>query len=207
MCLKFVENQQRQQIIPPPIVISHPLNAMMKPTERNLSFYLSEFDEKRLAEESHSTELSEEPYRTNFRKDYSRLVHCPSFRRLAGKTQLYPGQESDFFRNRLSHSMEVAQIAKSISTRLNNTQLFSDGSKLDLDTDLVEFAALAHDIGHPPFGHQGEEALDQCMLDFGGFEGNAQTLRILTKLEKKLLLDIDSAPKGIASNGEDIRLD
>lgn len=121
--------------------------------------------------------------RAHFRRDYARLVHCAAFRRLQGKTQLFPGGESDFFRNRLTHSIEVAQIAKGISIRLNakTPQLI----KQKINTDLVELAALAHDIGHPPFGHNGEHALDECMADHGGFEGNAQTLRIITRLEKR----------------------
>jgi len=162
---------------------------MIRPN--NNSFYLAEYDEKRLAQEPQYNELGDEPYRSNFRKDFARLVHSPCLRRLTGKTQLYPGHESDFFRNRLSHSLEVAQIAKSIAIKLNSTGVFPNGNSFDLNTDLIEFSALAHDIGHPPFGHQGEEALDQCMLDFGGFEGNAQTLRILSKLEKKFLVDIN----------------
>lgn len=136
------------------------------------------------------TGLETEPYRTPFRKDYARLLHSASFRRLQGKTQLFPGIDSDFFRNRLTHSLEVAQVAKSIATRLNATvPYFSAGGngvpRTALDTDLVELAALAHDLGHPPFGHNGEDALDHCMRECGGFEGNAQTLRILSRLEKK----------------------
>ncbi|MBO1852104.1 dGTP triphosphohydrolase [Burkholderia cenocepacia] len=119
---------------------------------------------------------------SEFRRDYARLVHCASFRRLQGKTQLFPGIESDFFRNRLTHSMEVAQIAKGIATQLNQSGALSDQQ---INTDLVELAALSHDIGHPPFGHNGEYALDECMREFGGFEGNAQTLRIVTRLEKR----------------------
>ena len=129
---------------------------------------------------------SSNSYRSHFRKDYSRLVHSPAFRRLQGKTQLFPSMENDFFRNRLTHSLEVAQIAKSIALKINKKNSKKTTSKIELDTDLVEFAALAHDLGHPPFGHQGEEALDKLMLDFGGFEGNAQTLRLLTKIEKKI---------------------
>jgi dGTPase len=126
---------------------------------------------------------TESDYRSPIRRDYGRLLHSPSFRRLQGKTQLYPGIESDFFRNRLTHSLEVAQIAKTIALRLNHTYFHS--SKNKIDPDICEFAGLAHDLGHPPFGHQGEEALDEIMRDAGGFEGNAQTLRILSKLEKK----------------------
>lgn len=123
------------------------------------------------------------PYRSDFRRDYARILHCPSFRRLQGKTQLFPGIESDFFRNRLTHSLEVAQVAKAIALRLNlEHDYFKDNP---IDVDLIEAAALSHDIGHPPFGHTGEKALDDCMKDKGGFEGNAQTLRILARLEKK----------------------
>lgn len=123
-------------------------------------------------------------YRSPFRRDYARLIHSPGFRRLQGKTQLYPGIESDFFRNRLTHSLEVAQISKTIAHYINKTFLVNDTSN-KIDLDICEFAGIAHDLGHPPFGHQGEEALDECMREFGGFEGNAQTLRILSKIEKK----------------------
>lgn len=123
--------------------------------------------------------------RNPFRRDYGRLIHSPAFRRLQGKTQLYPCAESDFFRNRLTHSLEVAQIAKSIALRINANELAKHSPNSKINTDLVEVAALAHDLGHPPFGHNGEAALDECMREFGGFEGNAQTLRILSRLEKK----------------------
>ena len=126
-----------------------------------------------------------EPYRTPSRQDFARLIHSPAYRRLQGKTQLFPSHESDFFRNRLTHSQEVAQIAKSIAIRLNNQEKFLKPKSMKIDTDLVEFAGLAHDIGHPPFGHNGEKELDKQMLEYGGFEGNAQTLRIISRLEKK----------------------
>ena len=125
----------------------------------------------------------ESAYRSAFRRDYARLLHCPAFRRLQGKTQLFPSVEHDFFRNRLTHSLEVAQIAKSIALRLNHRHSYFSDNPIDLD--LVETAALAHDLGHPPFGHNGERALDDCMKEWGGFEGNAQALRILACLEKK----------------------
>lgn len=128
-----------------------------------------------------------EPGRGAFGKDFARLLHAPAFRRLQGKTQLFPGVESDFFRNRLTHSLEVAQIACGIAARLNATAVatvFPGGS---IDEDLVEFAAIAHDLGHPPFGHNGEQALDELMREHGGFEGNAQTLRILVAVERKLV--------------------
>lgn len=122
-------------------------------------------------------------WRSPFRRDYARLIHSSAFRRLQGKTQLFAGLESDFFRNRLTHSLEVAQIAKSIALKLNGTQF----KQAPLDLDLVELAGLAHDLGHPPFGHTGEDVLDELMRREGGFEGNAQTLRILCRLEKKLV--------------------
>lgn len=140
-------------------------------------------------------------YRTTFRRDLARIIHSHSFRRLTGKTQLFPNYESDFFRNRLTHSLEVAQISKSIAIKINN-QIESkvkelnrnnelseklDATSMKLDLDLIELAGLAHDIGHPPFGHQGEEILAEKMKDHGGFEGNAQTLRILSKIEKKII--------------------
>lgn len=135
--------------------------------------------------------------RPPFRRDFARLIHSPAFRRLQGKTQLFPGLESDFFRNRLTHSLEVAQIAKSIAIRINQTTLKGKTRSDKIDLDLVEFAGLAHDLGHPPFGHNGEKALDECMRDFGGFEGNAQTLRILARLEKKgAAINPFSGPKG-----------
>lgn len=143
--------------------------------------------------------------RTAFRRDYGRLLHSPSFRRLQGKTQLFPGHESDFFRNRLTHSLEVAQIAKGIAQKINKTVKEFQDEPIDLD--LVEFAGLAHDLGHPPFGHNGEKALDDCMKLYGGFEGNAQTLRILTRVEKKSQRHHDEKNVcGISLTGVDRRL-
>jgi dGTPase len=128
--------------------------------------------------------LLAESYRTPWRRDYARLIHSPSFRRLQGKTQLFPGIETDFFRNRLTHSLEVAQIAKSIAIKLNY-ELEKKNYEPFINPDVAEFAGLAHDIGHPPFGHFGESVLDEKMKNCGGFEGNAQTLRLLAKCEKK----------------------
>lgn len=147
------------------------------------------------------TNKADDHFRSAFRRDYARLIHSPAFRRLQGKTQLYPGHESDFFRNRLTHSIEVAQIAKGITLMLNYQNSFLKDDPINCD--LVEFAALAHDIGHPPFGHNGERALDDCMKTTGGFEGNAQTLRILSILEKKET----SGPmfEGISEAGDDHR--
>jgi dGTPase len=122
-------------------------------------------------------------YRDDYRRDYARVLHSPSFRRLEHKTQLFPGNESDYFRNRLTHSLEVAQIGKTVALKLQK-----ENPELDIEPDVCEIAGLMHDLGHPPFGHNGEKALDSCMVHFGGFEGNAQTLRIISKLEKKELL-------------------
>ncbi len=138
-----------------------------------------------------------EPYRTPARKDYARIIHSPCFRRLQGKTQLYQGYESDFFRNRLTHSLEVAQISKGIAIKLNYEHKELSSNPIDLD--VAEAAGLIHDLGHPPFGHNGEDALDECMMKLGGFEGNAQTLRMLARLEKKEL----NCPKIV--NGVDQR--
>ncbi len=154
-------------------------------------------DLSRVASEA-ASDLPDEEYRSDFSRDFARVLHSPSFRRLTGKTQLFPNNETDFFRNRLTHSLEVAQIARSIANRLNHLY------DINIDLDLVSFAAISHDIGHPPFGHQGEEALDDCMRNSGGFEGNAQTLRILTKIEKKLY--DPECPSGIAPNGLDQRV-
>lgn len=111
--------------------------------------------------------------RTAFSRDRDRIIHCGAFRRLKYKTQVFVYHEGDNYRTRLSHSLEVAQIARSISRVLG------------LDEDLAETLALAHDLGHTPFGHAGEDALDACMKDFFGFDHNAQTLRIVTKLEHR----------------------
>lgn len=159
-------------------------------------------DHSRIRKEEEEADVG----RTSFRRDYGRLLHSPSFRRLQGKTQLFPGHESDFFRNRLTHSLEVAQIAKGIAQHINSTNEAFKDNKIDLD--LVEFAGLAHDLGHPPFGHNGEHALDDCMKKNGGFEGNAQTLRILSRVEKKVQRaeGDDDDICGITSKGVDRRL-
>lgn len=149
---------------------------------KHLEFYRAQDWRRETAEPKSS---NSEPYRSSSRRDYARLLHTPAFRRLQRKTQLFPGEESDFFRTRITHSFEVAQIAKSIALRLNYLIREQGYTTTGIDTDLVETAALAHDIGHPPFGHTGEYALDECMKNYGGFEGNAQTLRILTRVEKK----------------------
>lgn len=128
-------------------------------------------------------------WRHDVTRDYGRIIHSASFRRLQGKTQVFPGHESDFFRNRLTHSLEVAQIAEGIADRLNHVETYLQSSPIN--GRLCAVAALVHDLGHPPFGHNGERALDDAMRKFGGFEGNAQTLRILSRLEKKIGSDDD----------------
>lgn len=111
--------------------------------------------------------------RSNFQRDRDRIVHATAFRRLKHKTQVFISPGGDHYRTRLTHSLEVAQIARALARALR------------LDEDLTEALALSHDLGHPPFGHAGEEALDACMADFGGFDHNDQTLRILVKLEHR----------------------
>lgn len=123
--------------------------------------------------------------RTEWARDYGRLIHSAAFRRLQSKTQVLGLGESDFYRTRLTHSMEVSQIGVGIIRHLKNTDLPEElKSSLLPSTALMSTICLAHDLGHPPFGHGGEVALNICMRDYGGFEGNAQTLRILSKLDK-----------------------
>jgi dGTPase len=113
--------------------------------------------------------------RTPFARDRDRIIHTSAFRRLKEKTQVFVAHEGDHFRTRLTHSLEVAQIARSLARALR------------LDDDLAEAVALAHDLGHPPFGHAGEEELDICMAPFGGFDHNVQTLRVVTELEVRYI--------------------
>ena len=118
-------------------------------------------------DESHPT------YRNEYQRDRDRIIHSAAFRRLEYKTQVFVNHEGDLFRTRLTHSLEVAQIARSIARELR------------LHEDLAEAIALAHDLGHTPFGHAGQTALNNCMKDLGGFEHNLQSLRVIDKLEQK----------------------
>jgi len=112
-------------------------------------------------------------YRSEYQRDRDRIVHCGAFRRLEYKTQVFVNHEGDLFRTRLTHSIEVAQIGRSIARTLN------------LNEDLTEAIALAHDLGHTPFGHSGQDALNACMRDYGGFEHNLQSLRTVDVLEER----------------------
>src|SRR3989440_10125018 len=113
------------------------------------------------------------PTRNDFRRDCDRIIHSTAFRRLKHKTQVFVFHEGDHYRTRLTHSLEVAQIARALARALG------------LDEDLAEALALAHDLGHPPFGHAGERQLDECLRSYGGFDHNVQTLRVVTLIERR----------------------
>ena len=132
----------------------------------------NQFDEERIV-----TELPKRHGRRAFARDKARVLHSAGLRRLAAKTQMMSAGADDFPRTRLTHTLEVAQIGREL------------GEALGCDPDLVETACLVHDLGHPPFGHNGEEALHKASLDIGGFEGNAQTFRLLTRIESKTIRD------------------
>ena len=114
----------------------------------------------------------ESAFRSCFQRDRDRIIHASAFRRLKHKTQVFIEHEGDYFRTRLTHSIEVAQVARTIAQALG------------LNQELTEAVALAHDLGHPPFGHTGEEALAELMAPYGGFDHNAQAIRIVTSLER-----------------------
>ena len=144
----------------------------MMTEHRGLAPYASHGPQSRgrlLAEDDGRAPTSRSP----FQRDRDRIIHSGAFRRLKHKTQVFVYHEGDYFRTRLTHSLEVAQIARSMARALQ------------LNDDLAEAVALAHDLGHTPFGHAGEEALNECMKKFGGFDHNIQTLRIILLLENR----------------------
>lgn len=143
--------------------------ALIKPVTGDLAPYAT------IASQSRGRHVDEMESRTRspFQRDRDRIIHSGAFRRLKHKTQVFVYHEGDYYRTRLTHSLEVAQIARSLSRFLG------------LDEDLAEALALAHDLGHTPFGHAGEDALAECMRGYGGFDHNAQTLRIVTRLEQR----------------------
>ena len=135
--------------------------------------YLQNFAIKSINSRGRLYKESENTIRSPYQRDRDRIIHSTSFRRLKHKTQVFVNTEGDHYRTRLTHSMEVSQIARTIARFLG------------LNEDLCETLSLAHDLGHPPFGHAGEEILKECMYKYGGFDHNIQTLRIVTFLEKK----------------------
>lgn len=152
---------------PAPVKRAEPLSEML--AADGLAVFASR------PEQSRGRQYAEAPSKTrgDFERDRDRIIHSQAFRRLKFKTQVFVYHEGDHFRTRLSHSIEVAQVARSLSRLLK------------CDQDLAETAALAHDLGHTPFAHVGEDALAECMKPYGGFDHNDQTLRVVTKLEKK----------------------
>lgn len=147
-----------------------------------MNTFYSAFDTENLHPRAQARSSTDTEHRTPFQIDRDRILHSAAFRRLQGKTQVFYSflvGDYDFYRTRLTHSLEVAQVGRSICAWLQKTRTELSQSA-GIDGDLVEAACLAHDLGHPPFGHTGERALHRLMAPYGGFEGNAQTLRLLT---------------------------
>jgi dGTPase len=137
------------------------------------SLYLAAYAMKSFQSRGRMHKETEHPYRSSYQRDRDRIIHSAAFRRLEYKTQVFVNHEGDYYRTRLTHTLEVSQIARTIA------------SALRLNTDLTEAVALAHDLGHTPFGHAGEEALDELMISAGGFNHNLQGLRVVELLEEK----------------------
>ena len=135
--------------------------------------YLKPYATKSINSNGRIYKESENNFRSPYQRDRDRIIHSSSFRRLKHKTQVFVNTDGDHYRTRLTHSMEVSQIARTISRSLS------------IDEDLAETLALAHDLGHTPFGHAGEDALNDVTKEWGGFDHNAQTLKILTDLEHR----------------------
>lgn len=154
------------------ILTNHPFNP----------FYNEKDIERHINTENAKQRVS---IRDDFERDFGRVIHSAAFRRLQSKTQVIGINEGDFHRTRLTHSLEVSQIARGIATTLNEKNMIFKEIESKIDISLIEAAALAHDLGHPPFGHQGERALNKCMRAFDlNFEGNAHTFRLLTSREE-----------------------
>jgi len=141
------------------------------------NLFYNEFDFERLKKSERSND-----YRSPFQIDRDRIIHSSEFRRLQGKTQVFLPGEYDFYRTRLTHSIEVAQIGRSICNYLFSKEKNFLNDEFFIDPDLVESICLAHDLGHPPFGHAGERTLNRLMKKYGGFEGNGQTLRLVADI-------------------------
>jgi len=163
--------------------------------ERSEDAALAPYAMRSAASEGREHPEEEHAYRTVYQRDRDRIVHCEAFRRLEYKTQVFVNTEGDSYRTRLTHTIEVAQIARTVARTLG------------LNEDLIETLALVHDLGHAPFGHAGQDALAECMADHGGFEHNRQGLRIVTRLERRypafqgLNLSFE-AREGMAKHGD-----
>ncbi len=155
--------------------------------------FYSDFDLERTPGPETGRPHRPDEYRPAFAIDRDRIIHTDAFRRLQGKTQVFLAGEYDFYRTRLTHSIEVSQIGRSICTWLRRRPDSVLADDFFIDPDLVEAVCLAHDLGHPPFGHAGERSLHELMREHGGFEGNAQTLRLLTAT----IFSEGSVPRGM----------